>query len=121
MWTREVFRAIRERAAEDCTLSSYSRSTVTRVALLRAGWYVGRGSATGEKTETTVAATRLELLKAPLGRDWLARVGRSRAAGLVGEGETLAGVVEELGRCGQMVLRPERQAHGSQHHAPGQP
>ena len=51
MWTREVFRAIRERADEDCTLTSYSRSTVTRARLLLAGWCVGRGVATGEKAE----------------------------------------------------------------------
>ena len=104
MWTREVFQAIRERAAEDCTLTSYSRSTVTRAALLRAGWCVGRGSATGEKTETTVAATRLELLEAPLGREWIERVRRSTAAGLLAGGETAEGVAEELGRCPQMVV-----------------
>jgi len=102
MWTREVFRAIRERADEDCTLTSYSRSTVTRVNLLRAGWCVGRGSATGEKSETTVAATRLERLREPLGRDWLGRVARSTAAGLREGGMTAEEVARELGECGQM-------------------
>jgi hypothetical protein len=103
MWTREVFRAIRERAEEDCTLTTYSRSTVTRVRLLQAGWCVGRGSATGEKTETTVAATRLERLREPLGRDWLARVSRSTAAGLREEGMTPQSVASQLASCDQML------------------
>jgi tRNA U34 5-methylaminomethyl-2-thiouridine-forming methyltransferase MnmC len=98
MWTREVFEAIRRRAAEDCTLTSYSRSTVMRVNLLRAGWYVGRGAATGEKTETTVAATRLEALREPLRRNWLDRVSRSAAFG------ARAGAVAlEMERAPQML------------------
>ena len=102
MWTREVFHAIRERAHEDCTLTTYSRSTVTRVRLLRAGWYVGRGAATGEKTETTVAATRLDELREPLRRDWLDRVSRSTAAGLREGGMTADAVARELEKCAQM-------------------
>ena len=102
MWTREVFRAVRERADEDCTLTTYSRSTVTRAGLMRAGWCVGRGAATGEKTETTVAATRLEALREPLGRDWLGRVRRSTAAGLREGGLTAEAVARELEGCGQM-------------------
>jgi hypothetical protein len=105
MWTREVFGAIRERADEDCTLTTYSRSTVTRAGLLRAGWYVGRGAATGGKTETTVAATRLEELREPLRRDWLDRVRRSTAPGLREGGMTAEAVARELESCGQM--RPE--------------
>jgi tRNA U34 5-methylaminomethyl-2-thiouridine-forming methyltransferase MnmC len=106
MWTREVFHAIRERAAEDCTLTTYSRSTVTRANLLRAGWFVGRGSATGEKTETTVAATRLESLREPLRRDWLERVRRSAAAGLREGGTTPEAVARELEKCPQMNPEP---------------
>ncbi len=102
MWTRAVFEAIRERADADCTLTTYSRSTVTRARLLLAGWCVGRGAATGEKTETTVAATRLEALREPLGPDWLERVGRSTAAGLRENGMTPESLAEELARCGQM-------------------
>jgi len=102
MWRREVFRAIRERADEDCTLTTYSRSTVTRVDLLCAGWHVGRGAATGEKTETTIAATRLEELREPLGRDWLDRVRRSTAPGLRDGGKTAEGVASELEACKQM-------------------
>ena len=102
MWTREVFRGIRECADADCTLTSYSRSTVMRARLMLAGWYVGRGAATGEKTETTIAATRLELLREPLQRDWLERVKRSTAAGLRDGGRTVEEVVRELEGCGQM-------------------
>jgi len=102
MWTREVFHAIRERAGHDCTLTTYSRSTVTRARLLLAGWCVGRGAATGEKTETTVAATRIELLQEPLRRDWLERVKRSRAAGLTDEGMTPEMLAGELAACAQM-------------------
>jgi hypothetical protein len=102
MWTREVFRAIREKADGDCTLTTYSRSTVTRARLLLAGWCVGRGAATGEKTETTVAATRIERLREPLRRDWLERVKRSRAAGLTDEESTLEMLVAELAASVQM-------------------
>ena len=105
MWTREVFRAIRERADEDCTLTTYSRSTVTRVALLRAGWCVGRGAATGEKTETTIAATRLEALREPLRRDWLERVRRSTAPGLTEGGLTAEAMARELESLPQMRAR----------------
>jgi len=104
MWTREVFRAIRERAGPECTLTTYSRSTVTRVNLLRAGWCVGRGAATGEKTETTVAATRIELLRDPLRRDWLERVRRSTAPGLRAAGMTARDIALELEGCPQMQL-----------------
>jgi tRNA U34 5-methylaminomethyl-2-thiouridine-forming methyltransferase MnmC len=83
LWNLETFSAIRQRAneAEGCTLTSYSRSTAVRVTLLLAGWFVGRGGATGEKDETTLAGTRLNLLASPLERTWLERVRRSTAPG----------------------------------------
>jgi tRNA U34 5-methylaminomethyl-2-thiouridine-forming methyltransferase MnmC len=81
LWNLETFMAIRRRVTEDCTLTSYSRSTAVRSTLLLAGWFVGRGGATGEKDETTVAASRRELLAAPLEVNWLKRVRRSTAAG----------------------------------------
>jgi tRNA U34 5-methylaminomethyl-2-thiouridine-forming methyltransferase MnmC len=104
MWTRQVFQAIREKAATDCTLTTYSRSTVTRARLLQAGWCVGRGAATGEKTETTVAATRLDRLREPLRRDWLERVKRSRAAGLTEQGVTPEMLAAELALSAQMQI-----------------
>ena len=81
LWTRAIFAAIRARAADECLLTNYSRATPVRVALLGAGWFVGRGGATGEKDETTIAATRREMLAAPLDAGWLARVRRSTVAG----------------------------------------
>ena len=61
-------------------MSTYSRATVIRTALLLAGFYVGRGVGSGVKEETTQAATRMELLAEPLGRDWFGRAQRSHAA-----------------------------------------
>ena len=59
MWTLEHFTRLRRclDPANPCTLTSYSRSTAVRVTLLLAGFFVGRGGATGEKDQTTVAAT----------------------------------------------------------------
>lgn len=83
LWNLRTFAAIRQRVlpGRECTLSSYSRSTAVRVTLLLAGWFVGRGRATGEKVETTIAASERSLLEAPLTESWLDRVGRSTAPG----------------------------------------
>ena len=61
-------------------MPTYSRSTILRVTLLLAGFYVGVGHATGEKTETTIAANTLTLLDEPLDRRWLDRARRSHSA-----------------------------------------
>ena len=66
--------------ARPCALATYSRSTLTRVALLLAGFYVGAGRATGAKQETSIAANTLELIDKPLDRRWLERVRRSHSA-----------------------------------------
>lgn len=63
-----------------CALPTYSRSTLLRVSLLLAGFYVGAGHATGEKEETTLAANQLGLLAEPLDRLWLAKSRRSSSA-----------------------------------------
>ncbi len=63
-----------------CALPTYSRSTMLRVTLLLAGFYVGVGHATGEKDETTIAANDLGLIEAPLDARWLERVRRSTSA-----------------------------------------
>jgi queuine tRNA-ribosyltransferase len=47
---------------------------------LLAGWYVGAGDATGEKEETTVAATSPDLIQRPLDHAWLERAHRSTSA-----------------------------------------
>jgi hypothetical protein len=51
-----------------------------RVTLLLAGFFVGRGHATGEKEETTIAANQLDLIREPLNSAWLQRARRSTSA-----------------------------------------
>ena len=82
MWTAplfaDLFRCLDPRLP--CAMPTYSRSTMLRVTLLLAGFFVGAGHATGEKEETTVAANRLELLEEPLSRIWLERARKSKSA-----------------------------------------
>lgn len=82
MWTQPLFARVFELLdpKRPCALPTYSRSTMLRCTLLLAGFFVGRGHATGEKEETTVAANSLELLEAPLDARWLERVRRSTSA-----------------------------------------
>lgn len=80
MWTEAVLARVRAHCrmdGEGALLMTYSAATPTRVTLLLAGFYVGAGHSTGTKGETTVAATRLESLEAPLGDRWLERWRRS--------------------------------------------
>jgi hypothetical protein len=63
-----------------CALPTYSRSTLLRVTLLLAGFFVGAGHATGEKEETTLAANTPALIGKPLDRAWLSRARRSTSA-----------------------------------------
>ena len=90
MWTLEHFTRLRARLdpARPCTLTNYSRSTSIRVTLMLAGFHVGLGGATGEKDQTTVAATHLGLLAQPLGAEWLGRVGRSTRGAPLRESRT---------------------------------
>lgn len=76
MWNLDVFKTMRSVISPDrpCLLTNYTRSTAVRVTMLLAGWHVGRGSATGDKEETTLAASHLSLLADPLGQKWLSRV-----------------------------------------------
>jgi tRNA U34 5-methylaminomethyl-2-thiouridine-forming methyltransferase MnmC len=82
MWTLPLFRAIHGRLdpARPCALATYSRATLLRVTLLRAGFWVGAGEATGEKEETTLAANVSELVGRPLDSAWLLRASRSTSA-----------------------------------------
>ena len=82
MWTLPVFTNLFRQLdpARLCNLTTYSRSTMLRVTLLLAGFFVGRGVATGLKEETTVAANSLALLDEPLDRRWLERARRSDSA-----------------------------------------
>jgi hypothetical protein len=80
MWRLEHWRRLRRQCGEACEIAFHSRATALRVTLLLAGFYVGYGAAIGGKEETTVAATRLSLLRKPLAADWLKSVGRSTSA-----------------------------------------
>lgn len=82
MWTQPLFANLFELLdpGRPCALPTYSRSTMLRVTLLLAGFFVGVGQATGEKEETTIAANTLELIEQPLDRRWLQRAHRSNSA-----------------------------------------
>ncbi|HEY3915616.1 MAG TPA: MnmC family methyltransferase, partial [Verrucomicrobiae bacterium] len=82
MWTLPVFSGLFRylKPGQPCAMPTYSRSTMLRVTLLLAGFFVGVGHATGEKEETTIAANTLELLDEPLPQKWLLRVRKSRSA-----------------------------------------
>ncbi|MEK6556336.1 MAG: MnmC family methyltransferase, partial [Bdellovibrionota bacterium] len=61
--------------AEPATeLYTYSQATPVRYRLLQAGFYVGVGSPTGLKADTTIASTRFENLSEPLGIRWADRL-----------------------------------------------
>jgi hypothetical protein len=82
MWTLPLFHRIFELLdpARPCAMPTYSRSTMLRVTLLLAGFFVGTGRAIGEKDQTTIAANSLSLIEAPLPRDWLKRARNSTCA-----------------------------------------
>ena len=82
MWTLAVFTNLFRGLdpARPCALATYSRSTMTRVALLLAGFWVGSGEASGAKEETTLAANSPALLARPLDARWLERARRSDSA-----------------------------------------
>jgi hypothetical protein len=82
MWTlplfTDLFRLLDPQ--RPCALPTYSRSTILRVTLLLAGFFVGVGHATGLKEETTLAANTLDLIAEPLNARWLERARRSHSA-----------------------------------------
>lgn len=82
MWTLPLFTRLFGLLdpAQPCALPTYSRSTMMRVTLLLAGFFVGVGHATGFKEETTIAANTLDLLKEPLDQKFLQRVRISYSA-----------------------------------------
>jgi tRNA U34 5-methylaminomethyl-2-thiouridine-forming methyltransferase MnmC len=82
MWTLPLFRRMFELLDPErpCAMPTYSRSTMLRVTLLLAGFFVGAGRAIAEKDETTIAANDLSLVERPLGRDWLKRARNSTCA-----------------------------------------
>lgn len=82
MWTLPLFTRIFQLLdpARPCAMPTYSRSTMLRVTLLLAGFFVGVGHATGEKEETTIAANARGLIAEPLDGAWLQRARRSTSA-----------------------------------------
>jgi tRNA U34 5-methylaminomethyl-2-thiouridine-forming methyltransferase MnmC len=82
MWTQTLFSRLYGllEPSRPCALATYSRSTMLRVTLLLAGFFVGAGSATGEKEETTIASNERVLLARPLDAQWLQRARRSTSA-----------------------------------------
>lgn len=82
MWTLPLFRSLFSRLdpARPCAMPTYSRSTLLRVTLLLAGFHVGRGDSTGEKEETTLAASHASLISRPLDAAWLRKVRNSTSA-----------------------------------------
>lgn len=88
MWTLPLFSNLHRLLdpSRPCALATYSRSTMVRVALLLAGFFVGRGRPTGFKEETTVAANTLDLLDGPLDHDWLQSALKSNSAEPLVEG-----------------------------------
>jgi tRNA U34 5-methylaminomethyl-2-thiouridine-forming methyltransferase MnmC len=82
MWTQPLFARLYQLLdpGRPCALPTYSRSTMLRVSLLLAGFFVGAGHATGEKEETTIAANTLALISDPLDCVWLERARRSTSA-----------------------------------------
>jgi hypothetical protein len=108
MWTLPHFTSLRKLLGQggQCTLATYSRSTRLRVTLLLAGFNVGTGAATGEKEETTMAATSLELLERPLDAAWLERVRRSTAAHPIVDALAQPGPLEES-RWHQLCQHPQ--------------
>ena len=82
MWSAPLFADLFNSLdpARPCALPTYSRSTMTRVALLLAGFWVGAGRAAGRKEETTIAANAPELIAEPLDHRWLERAHHSPSA-----------------------------------------
>lgn len=82
MWTEPLFAKLFRLLdpTRPCALPTYSRSTMLRVSLLLAGFFVGAGHATGEKEETTIAANTLDLISEPLDKKWLQRARNSTSA-----------------------------------------
>lgn len=72
LWSEEKFQALRVYLGDHaCELYTYSAATPVRLALLLSGFFIGSGATTEMKTDTTVAATRRDLLLSPLGQKFL--------------------------------------------------
>lgn len=83
LWSRELFEKIIDHCnGKHARLITYTMSTLTRAALLAAGFSVCSGIGSGPKSETTIAFTALDDALShpkPLGKEWLGKWGRSSA------------------------------------------
>ena len=80
LWTVAMFQMLRLACRDGATLHTTSASTSARTAMLLGGFAVGTSVGTGNRDETTIAATHHRSLSLPLGERWLLRLGRSSAA-----------------------------------------
>lgn len=80
MWTAPLFARMFQLLDQPCALANFSRSTMFRVSLLLAGFYVGRGDPIAHKEETSIAANSLSLIRDPLDARWLERAQKSHSA-----------------------------------------
>jgi queuine tRNA-ribosyltransferase len=72
LWGVETFTALRRVCADGASVHTFSAATPVRVALLLAGFAVGFGPALGTKQKrSTIAATSLTQIQAPLDTAWL--------------------------------------------------
>ncbi len=113
LWSLELFATVRSRAPR-ALLFTYSAATPVRVALLLAGFHVGRsqseGSATPIKSESTMAVASSEdrsALISPLGEDWLKKLERSSRFRPYGQTRwsTEAGIEEILAAVRPRIIR----------------
>lgn len=60
LWTKEWFELLREKASNDCLMSTYSSSSSIRKAMLAAGWKITKGVKFGPKRSSTRASLQGE-------------------------------------------------------------
>lgn len=91
MWSLECLKNLRQAChmTKSTELYTYSQATPVRYRLLQAGFYVGVGSPTGLKADTTIASTRFENLSEPLGVRWADRLRKSESPELLNDKENI--------------------------------
>jgi len=111
LWSLEVFQAL-HRVAPQASLVTYSAATPVRVALLLAGFWVGRpqthGTATALKSESTMAVGQAGLaheIPSLLGSEWLTKLRHSSTFRPYGEGPLSRAEFAEVER--QVMAHPQ--------------
>ena len=78
LWSIETFTALKHYLGpNEFKLFTYSGSTHARLNLLLSQFFVGKGTSTGAKAQTTIAASAFNLLQAPLAEDFIHRINTS--------------------------------------------